>query len=43
MLVAAGVNILSKIHGRPSGDKSPFGCEYALDANVCGSGMLAEL
>src|SRR6266403_5219826 len=29
MLVAASVNILSKIHKRPSGDMSPFKDNYA--------------
>jgi hypothetical protein len=38
------INKLRKIHMRPSGDMSPFQYEYAkLDANVCGSGMNAEL
>src|SRR6266478_180028 len=44
MLVAVSINKVSKIHKRPSGDKSPFQSEYAnLGANVGGSGMKAEL
>ena len=44
MLVTGSVNKVSKIHERSSGDVSPFQYEYAkLDANVCGSGMNAEL
>src|SRR6266550_5628072 len=44
MLVALTINKLSKIHRKPSGDVSPFKNECAkLDANVCGSGMNAEL
>src|SRR6266550_7846978 len=44
MLVALTINKLSKIHRKPSGDMSPFKNAYAkLDANVCGSGINAEL
>src|SRR6266568_1829977 len=42
MLVALTINILSKIHRKPSEDMSPF--QYAKpDARVGGSGMDVEL
>jgi len=44
MLVALTINILSKIHRKPSEDMSPFRYKYAKpDARVGGSGMDVEL